>query len=110
MSTVFPSVARGRGDDLAAILAGLEVHLQPIIDIATGAAWAYEALARFSKGPPQPVDEAIAAAHFAGYGHALEAACLRAAFDRRAEVPAGVRLALNVSPDVLANPVVFESW
>lgn len=110
MSAEFAGVARAVGTDVAAVVAGLDIHLQPIIDVATGAVWAFEALARFADAPARPVDQAIAAAHLAGYGHALEAACLRAALARRSEIGDGARLALNVSPDVLASPVVVNSW
>jgi EAL domain-containing protein (putative c-di-GMP-specific phosphodiesterase class I) len=110
MTSEFASTVPGSGESLEAIVDGLDIHLQPIIDTANGAVWAFEALARFASAPLRPVDEAIAAAHLAGYGHALEAACLQAALARRAELPAGVRLALNVSPDVLANPAIVDSW
>ncbi|HZC70979.1 MAG TPA: EAL domain-containing protein [Jatrophihabitans sp.] len=95
---------------LAASIEGLAIYLQPIIDVGTGALWAYEALARFGSGPVLAADAAIASAHRAGYGHALEAACLRAAFARRGELPEGVRLALNVSPAGLLSRHVRDMW
>jgi EAL domain-containing protein (putative c-di-GMP-specific phosphodiesterase class I) len=110
MGYEFASVAPRSGDDLAATIDALEIHLQPIIDIANGAVCAFEALARFANDGLPPVEEAIASAHRAGYGYALEAACLRAAIDRRGELPAGVRLAVNISPDVLASRAVVESF
>jgi EAL domain-containing protein (putative c-di-GMP-specific phosphodiesterase class I) len=98
------------GRDIASVIDGLEIHLQPIVELATGGVWAYEALARFRGEPARPVDRAIAAAHLAGFGPALEAACVRAALARRADLPPGAVLALNVSPDVLGSPVVVDSW
>jgi EAL domain-containing protein (putative c-di-GMP-specific phosphodiesterase class I) len=109
MGFEFASVAPRSGDDLAATVDALEIHLQPIIDIATGAVCAFEALARFANEALPPVEEAIASAHRGGYGYALEAACLRAALDRRGELPEGALLAVNVSPDVLASPAVVDS-
>jgi EAL domain-containing protein (putative c-di-GMP-specific phosphodiesterase class I) len=98
------------GFELAPILADLEIHLQPIIDVSDGAVWAFEALARFPSSPPRPVDEAIEAAHLAGFGHGLELACVRAALARRDQLPENVRIAINVSPDVLANPHAADFW
>src|SRR6266496_809982 len=99
MSTEFADVAPASGQNLAVIVDGVEIYLQPVINIATGSAWAYEALARFG-GPAEPAaDEALETAHREGYGHALEAALLIAALARRADLPDGTRLALNVSPD-----------
>lgn len=95
---------------LDAIVDGLEIYLQPIIELPTGTAWAFEALARFGGAPVLPTDRAIESAHRAGYGHALEAACLRAALDRRRSLPCGARLALNVSPDGLLSPEVVGMW
>jgi EAL domain-containing protein (putative c-di-GMP-specific phosphodiesterase class I) len=96
--------------DVATLLHGLDSHLQPIVDVATGAVVAVEALARFPQVPQRPVDEVIAAAHAAGHGLAIEAACLRSALSRRADVPANIRLALNISPDVLVSPMLARSW
>jgi EAL domain-containing protein (putative c-di-GMP-specific phosphodiesterase class I) len=96
--------------DVAALLDGLDCHLQPIVDVSTGAMVATEALARFPQRPQQPVDEVISAAHSAGHGLALEAACLRSALSRRKDLPNNVRLALNISPDVLVSPVVARNW
>lgn len=96
--------------DVASVLDGIDIHLQPIIDVATGSCLAVEALARFSHAPDEPVDEVIAGAHRAGFGFTLEAACLRAALARRDEMPDGVRLAVNLSPDVLHHPVIARSW
>jgi EAL domain-containing protein (putative c-di-GMP-specific phosphodiesterase class I) len=96
--------------DVTAVLGGLTVHLQPIVDLATGVTFAMEALARFRHAPGRPVEEIFASAHEAGFGYLLEAASLRAALGRRSELPDGVRLAVNVSPDVLLHPVVARGW
>ncbi|WP_375479882.1 EAL domain-containing protein [uncultured Jatrophihabitans sp.] len=96
--------------DVTAVLRGLHVHLQPIVDVATGVPLAVEALARFAHAPGRPADEVFAEAYAAGYGYSLEAACLRAALDRRPDLPTGLRLAVNVSPDVLQHPVVTRGW
>ncbi len=110
MNIEYVHAAPPRGEAPAEILAGLAIFLQPIIDVATGVVWAYEALARFGGAPVRPADEAIQAAHRAGYGHAIEAACLRAALARRADLPDGARLAMNVSPEALLGPDVGGIW
>ncbi len=96
--------------DVTALLDGLTVHFQPIVDLATGKPFAMEALARFGNDPGRAVEDVFSAAHQAGYGCLLEATSLRAALARRAELPADVHLAVNVSPDVLLHPSVTGSW
>jgi EAL domain-containing protein (putative c-di-GMP-specific phosphodiesterase class I) len=96
--------------DVSAVLDGIEIVLQPVVDVATGVVVVMEALARFGHAPGQPADKVIARAHQAGFGYTLEAACLRAALARREHLPAGVRLAVNLSPDVVHHPVVARSW
>lgn len=107
---LYPTRVSTSRPDIAQIIDGLEMHLQPIVDVATGAVLAFEALARFSHGQGLRADEVIAAAHSDGFGYALEAACLHAALQRRDELPAGVKLAVNMSPDVLHHPITARSW
>lgn len=85
------------------------IFLQPIVDLATGQPVAAEALARFPTSPTFAVDEIFATAHAAGRGAELEAACLHAARARHADLPAGVLLAVNVSPDALDHPDVLDA-
>lgn len=110
MSTESVHAVPTTAEALAASVEGLAIYLQPVIDVATGAVWAYEALARFGGGPVLAADAAIASAHRAGYGHALEAACLHAALARRTDLPEGARLALNVSPAGLLSRHVRDMW
>jgi EAL domain-containing protein (putative c-di-GMP-specific phosphodiesterase class I) len=84
----------------------IEIALQPIVAIGSGAVVAAEALARFPEWFGWPARRVFPAAHAADCGAELEAACLRAAFERRAELPASVALAVNVSPDAACDPVV----
>lgn len=84
----------------------LRVHLQPIVVLATGAVWGVEALARFP-GHPQPGPEAwFAAALRDGRGGALEQVALCGALDVLPQLPAGVRLTVNLSPEALLLPAV----
>jgi EAL domain-containing protein (putative c-di-GMP-specific phosphodiesterase class I) len=83
--------------------------LQPVVDLASGAVVGAEALARFPGSGDVSVAERFAVAHASGRGAELEAACLRAALRRRADLPAGVWLSVNVSPDALGHPGVQQA-
>lgn len=88
------------------VVAGLQIVLQPVVEVATGAVLAVEALARFAHEPAKPVADVIAEAHAAGLGYAVEAACLRAALERRSGLPDGIRLTVNLSPNALGHPAI----
>jgi EAL domain-containing protein (putative c-di-GMP-specific phosphodiesterase class I) len=90
--------------DRAAILTGIDVVLQPIVELTTGATFAMESLARFRHARDVDAETVFAEAHRAGFGPELEIACLQAALRRRGDLPPGVRLATNLSPDVLQDP------
>jgi len=83
----------------------LSAAFQPVLELATGRASGYEALARFQAEPQRGPDEWFAQAHRVGLGGELEAAALRAALAVPGR-PAGTFLAINVSPRVLAHPLV----
>jgi EAL domain-containing protein (putative c-di-GMP-specific phosphodiesterase class I) len=95
-----PVVRRVSGDDDIAIM------LQPIVDIWSGQTVAAEALARFPSQPDVSPSEVLARAHLRGTGSALEAKCLAAALHRRGEMPTGVLMCVNVSPDALIDRMV----
>jgi EAL domain-containing protein (putative c-di-GMP-specific phosphodiesterase class I) len=84
----------------------VEMQLQPIVDVRSGALLAVEALARFPHRPGVSTDQVFALARAVGLGPQLEARCLQAALDRRIDIPAHVMLTVNVSPDALAHPDV----
>lgn len=84
----------------------LRVHLQPIVDLATGSVWGVEALARFP-GHPQPGPAAwFASALRDGRGAALEQVALRGALEVLPRLPADLRLTVNLSADALLLPAV----
>jgi EAL domain-containing protein (putative c-di-GMP-specific phosphodiesterase class I) len=86
---------------------GVQIALQPIVDLQYGA-WSYaEALARFPD--ERPPSEWFVEAHAVGLGarlelHALEAACAAAA-----QLPAHIRLAVNASPELALHPRFGET-
>jgi EAL domain-containing protein (putative c-di-GMP-specific phosphodiesterase class I) len=97
--------------DILEILGGpeqLRVHLQPVVELVSGAVWGLEALARFP-GHPQPGPaEWFRAAMIAGWGPALETVALCGALDVLDELPAHLSLSVNLSPSALLRPEVTE--
>jgi EAL domain-containing protein (putative c-di-GMP-specific phosphodiesterase class I) len=103
----------GRRDDLMQIVSGtrpVRMVFQPIVDIQTGTAVGYEALARFATRlttSPSPWFHAAA-----GTPHAapLEAVLIREALHARADLPAGTFVAVNVTPALLPDPDVLRAF
>lgn len=83
--------------------AGVTAVFQPLVHLATGAMMAVEALARFPTRPegPQPV---FADAWTAGLGVELELKAVRTALRALDQLPADLRLGVNVSPATLTTP------
>lgn len=84
--------------------------LQPIVDLATGAAVGYEALSRFTEptGAPRRPDEVFARAHSLGLGLRLEQAAVRSALALLPHLPAHAYLSVNLSPQALLDPASFD--
>jgi EAL domain-containing protein (putative c-di-GMP-specific phosphodiesterase class I) len=97
----------GARSALAALIEGngLEMVVQPIVDIRTGKIHAFEALARFGEQPAASASPLhwFGLAERLGARPALERACLRAALGLLGERPDGTRLAVNVSASVLVE-------
>lgn len=93
---------------VASTTPNIEIVLQPIVELTTGATYAMEALTRFPGARQREAAVVFAEAHAAGHGAQLEVACLRAALARRPDLPQAVRLAVNLSPDVLNHAEVSE--
>lgn len=83
----------------------LHAHYQPIIDLRTGEAVAYEALARIRDSKLRP-DQWLELADEAGLRADLEAAMLDVAIESW-EPREGVKLFVNLSPDALASGIVW---
>jgi EAL domain-containing protein (putative c-di-GMP-specific phosphodiesterase class I) len=100
-------VAKPRGRVLAIPrFDSVEVVLQPIIDVSTGAIVAAEALARFPGPGGSTVEAVLFDAYRNGHGPELEAACVRAGLARRDELPSDILLSVNVSPNAVTHPGV----
>jgi EAL domain-containing protein (putative c-di-GMP-specific phosphodiesterase class I) len=87
---------------------GLSTQFQPVVDLARGTVVGYEALSRFDGYPVTNPELWFEAARRHGCSAALEALALRRALDARGGLPPHTFLAVNVSPDVLADPEVVE--
>ena len=98
-------------DDVLEVLGGpdrLRMHLQPVVDLRSGAIWGLEALARFP-GHPQPGPAAwFRTAVRAGWGPALETVALCGALDVLDQLPPALTLMVNLSPAALLRPDVTE--
>jgi EAL domain-containing protein (putative c-di-GMP-specific phosphodiesterase class I) len=77
----------------------LTTVLQPIVDLVTGAAVGFEALARFEGETPQSPDLWFAAAETVGLGRELELAAVRSALEHIDRLVPDTYLSINVSPE-----------
>jgi EAL domain-containing protein (putative c-di-GMP-specific phosphodiesterase class I) len=84
---------------------GLGVALQPIVDLDSRRVVGAEALARFkgADGNALPTERTFLDAHSLGIGVELELAVIDLALRSESRLPAGLYLALNVSPAVLGG-------
>lgn len=84
---------------------GLDVALQPIVDLDSRRVVGAEALARFAdeRGNRLPTEETFLDAHALGLGVELELAVIELALRCEGRLPEGMYLALNVSPALLAG-------
>jgi EAL domain-containing protein (putative c-di-GMP-specific phosphodiesterase class I) len=86
----------------------LRMHLQPVVNLRSGAVWGLEALARFP-GHPQPGPAAwFRTAVRAGWGPALETVALCGALDVLDALPPDLALTVNLSPTALLRMDVTE--
>jgi EAL domain-containing protein (putative c-di-GMP-specific phosphodiesterase class I) len=85
---------------------GLDIALQPIVDLDTRRVVGAEALARFADehGDRMPTEQTFLDAHVLGLGVELELAVIGLALRNQSRLPAGLYLALNVSPALLGRP------
>jgi EAL domain-containing protein (putative c-di-GMP-specific phosphodiesterase class I) len=100
-------------DDLLRVLdvledpTGIEIAVQPIVELATGRAAGHEALSRFTHGPATGPDTWFARAHRCGLGAKLEAKAIAAALALPGRRPSDW-LAINLSPSSLFSPHVLD--
>jgi EAL domain-containing protein (putative c-di-GMP-specific phosphodiesterase class I) len=91
----------------AALDEGINMVFQPVFDLEDGGVFAYEALARFPVEPYRPPSDWFADAAEVGLGIDLELMAIESALAKLDQLPAGIRLALNVSPATAISPRFF---
>lgn len=85
------------------------IYFQPIVDMATSSVLGYEALSRFPGVPEAPPpDELFNIAERIGRAYDLDDVCVRAIFQRAAELPRMARLFINVSPQTLDHETFVD--
>lgn len=102
------SAQAGSDDYVESLRSSLSVVLQPIVRVATGDLFAYEALARFGDRAPE---DAIGHAETLGCGVRIELICMAAALRRIGDMPVGVQLSVNISPEALRSAYAhLDQW
>jgi EAL domain-containing protein (putative c-di-GMP-specific phosphodiesterase class I) len=89
---------------------GLGVALQPIVDLDSRRVVGAEALARFrdEDEQPRPTESTFLDAHALDLGVELELAVINLALRSESRLPAGMYLALNVSPALLGRGELLD--
>ena len=83
---------------------GLDMVYQPIFDLETRQVVGVESLARFSLEPKRPPNEWFETAADLGLATRLELTAVSRAIARRSQLPPGVFMAVNLSPEALMSP------
>jgi EAL domain-containing protein (putative c-di-GMP-specific phosphodiesterase class I) len=88
---------------------GVELVFQPICDLRSRAVTGFEVLSRFPGEPGRGPDVWFAEAAEVGLGTELECAVLRAAVAALPQVPEGLYLSVNASPETVASGAFAEA-
>jgi EAL domain-containing protein (putative c-di-GMP-specific phosphodiesterase class I)/ActR/RegA family two-component response regulator len=83
---------------------GLDMVYQPIFDLETRQVVGVESLARFSLEPKRPPNEWFKTAADLRLATRLELTAVSRAVARRSQLPPGVFMAVNLSPEALMSP------
>jgi EAL domain-containing protein (putative c-di-GMP-specific phosphodiesterase class I)/AmiR/NasT family two-component response regulator len=102
---------RDRLDRVERLLAAddLTIAFQPVVDLFDGEVVGAEALARFPSAVPRPPNLWFDDAHAVGLGDELEVRAIERAIEQLRGLPAGAFLAVNVSPSVVASPMLLDA-
>lgn len=86
----------------------LRMVYQPIVDLDTRRAVGFESLARFAGEPYRPPDVWFAEAALIGRGIELETRAIRLALACLVELPAGIYLTVNASPETIVKGALAD--
>ncbi len=81
----------------------IEIVFQPILDLVSNTTVGFEALSRFSAEPVRSPDQWFAEANEIGLGRDLELLAIDVALRSLDRIPEDQFLAVNISPELLAN-------
>jgi EAL domain-containing protein (putative c-di-GMP-specific phosphodiesterase class I) len=87
----------------------LSTEFQPIVDLRSGAVFAFEALSRFSPAPVRPPDAWFADAHRCDLGIALEVLAVNRAVEQLDGLPADAAMTLNVGAEAVRSPLFLDA-
>jgi EAL domain-containing protein (putative c-di-GMP-specific phosphodiesterase class I) len=87
----------------------LRMVFQPIVDLASDRVVGFESLARFSSDPYRTPDVWFAEAGLVGRGVELESRAIRLALAGAAELPRGVYVTVNASPETIVTGALAEA-
>jgi len=88
---------------------GFRSVFQPIVELGSRGVVGAEALTRFEMTPARSPDLWFAEAKEVGLGVELEMAALRSALDQLSQLPSGLYLSLNASPDTMMSEEFRET-
>ncbi|WP_203531129.1 sensor domain-containing phosphodiesterase [Pseudoroseicyclus tamaricis] len=85
---------------------GLQIVLQPIVELATGELTGFEALSRFSGTPYRTPDVWFSEANALGRQIELEALAVSKALALMPQLPPGASLSINASPETVTSGIL----
>jgi EAL domain-containing protein (putative c-di-GMP-specific phosphodiesterase class I)/ActR/RegA family two-component response regulator len=87
---------------------GLSMLFQPVLELSSGRPVGVEALARFAPEPDRPAQAWFEEAGSVGYRNELELATMALGLRAMEQLPAGLYMALNVSPSTITMAPFLE--
>ncbi|MEM6303897.1 MAG: EAL domain-containing protein [Pseudomonadota bacterium] len=85
-----------------------DLHFQPIVVLESGQLKGFEALCRFQGTPYRTPDKWFGEAEAAGLGVELELAVIRKALETMRDLPDGLSIGLNLSPECLLSESLMD--
>ena len=86
----------------------VEIHYQPIINLATNEVAGFESLSRFFTLPYRPPNLWFQDAKLVGLGEALEKLAIQKAVKSIGHIKSGAYLSINISPEYVLNGAILK--